>query len=94
MDEVIKRGRLLPAEPAYTQGSDERLAMIMYTSGSTGAPKGVMYTERMVAKVWTPGCTDIPVINVNFMPLNHLGGRLPLASAFIAGGTNYFVAQV
>jgi fatty acid CoA ligase FadD9 len=95
VDEVVELGSRLPAAPAYAEGSDERLAMIMYTSGSTGAPKGAMYTERTVAKVWTsfyltPG---IPVLNVNFMPLNHLGGRLPLASAFIAGGTSYFVPE-
>jgi fatty acid CoA ligase FadD9 len=33
------------------------------------------------------------VFNVNFMPLNHLGGRTPLTSAFLAGGTSYFVAK-
>ena len=25
--------------------------------------------------------------------MNHLGGRVPLASAFIAGGTSYFVPK-
>jgi fatty acid CoA ligase FadD9 len=96
VDEVVERGTQLPTMPAYTEGSDERLAMIMYTSGSTGAPKGAMYTERTVAKVWTSGfflTPGIPVLNVNFLPLNHFGGRLPLASAFIAGGTNYFVSE-
>jgi long-subunit acyl-CoA synthetase (AMP-forming) len=96
VDEVVERGSRLSAGPAYAEGSDERLAMIMYTSGSTGAPKGVMHTERTVAKVWTAGfflAPGIPVFNVNFMPLNHIGGRLPLASAFVAGGTNYFVPE-
>lgn len=96
VDEVVARGGRLPAGPAFTGSSDQRLAMIMYTSGSTGTPKGAIYTERMVADVWTSGfflTPGMPVINVNFMPLNHLGGRLPLASAFIAGGTSYFVPK-
>lgn len=36
---IVERGRDLPQEPAYTGGSDDRLAIIMYTSGATGAPK-------------------------------------------------------
>ncbi|CAM2753382.1 oxidoreductase [Mycobacterium intermedium] len=95
--EATERGRELPPEPLYTDGTDQRLAMIMYTSGSTGLPKGAMYSERMVTRIWTtellPEAEHLPVINVNFMPLNHLGGRIPLSSAFQAGGTSYFVPE-
>lgn len=98
LDEVVQRGRRLPPEPLYTADTDERLAMILYTSGSTGAPKGAMHSERTLARLWTASATflsssDTPVFNVNFMPLNHLGGRLPLVSAFMAGGTSYFVPE-
>jgi fatty acid CoA ligase FadD9 len=94
-DEVIQRGSVLPPEPLYTEASDERLAMIMYTSGSTGTPKGAMYTERMLCSLWTAPflAAANPVFNVDFMPLNHLGGRLPLVGAFLSGGTSYFVPE-
>jgi fatty acid CoA ligase FadD9 len=94
--DIVERGEALPPEPIYTADTDERLAMVMYTSGSTGTPKGVMYTERIVARLWTTAFvseSEIPVFNVNFMPLNHLGGRLPLVSSFRAGGTSYFVPE-
>ncbi|SPM33512.1 oxidoreductase [Mycobacterium rhizamassiliense] len=96
-DELVARGRELPAQPMYTGETDERLAMILYTSGSTGLPKGAMQTERMVSKWWTAelqaDLAAIPVFNVNFMPLNHLGGRISLSTAFQAGGTSYFVPE-
>ena len=53
LDEVIQRGRELPPEPLYTDDTDQRLAMILYTSGSTGAPKGAMITERTLARLFT-----------------------------------------
>jgi fatty acid CoA ligase FadD9 len=95
--EVVERGAALPPQPPYTDGTDERLAMIVYTSGSTGTPKGAMYTERMVAALWTTSAIAVtyeaPVFNVNFMPLNHIAGRLPLITSFQAGGTSYFVPE-
>jgi fatty acid CoA ligase FadD9 len=92
---LIEQGHFLPAVPPYTEGSDDRLAMVLYTSGSSGAPKGTMYTERMLVRTWTSSAlqADAPVINVNFMPLNHLAGRASIILAFVAGGTSYFLAE-
>lgn len=93
---VIERGRRLPTPPPYTGGSDDRLALILYTSGSTGTPKGAMWTEAMVATLWTTdffGSAGAPVIETSFMPLNHLGARIPLSAVFQNGGMNFFVPE-
>jgi fatty acid CoA ligase FadD9 len=95
LDDITARGAALPPEAAYLGETADRLAMIFYTSGSTGTPKGVMYTEAMVTKLWTAPVESVetPVFNLNFMPLNHGGGRLPLSASFQTGGTSYFVAE-
>lgn len=95
LDGLAETGCRVPAEQPYMGGSPQRLAMILYTSGSTGAPKGAMYTEAMVTKLWCSGLVpvEVPVFNLNFQPLNHGAGRLPLIAAFQAGGTSYFVAE-
>lgn len=94
--EIIANGRRLPEPVLYTAGDDQRTALIMYTSGSTGAPKGAMFTEWTVTRFWSSGAApnrDTPIINVNFLPLNHLAGRVGLLTAFIPGGTCYFVPE-
>src|SRR6185437_1106470 len=94
--DVIEHGRSLPRVPADTTGTGDRLAIVMYTSGSTGAPKGAMLTEQIIGRLWTADFappTGGAVFNVNFMPLNHVGGRLPIMTAFLAGGTSYFVPE-
>ncbi|OBJ22732.1 carboxylic acid reductase [Mycobacterium sp. 1245801.1] len=95
LNEVISQGSALPAEPAYLGADEARLAMILYTSGSTGAPKGAMYTEAMTSRLWTmsfPAEPDAAVFSVNFLPLHHLGGRIALLACIRAGGTTYFAA--
>ena len=86
----------MPAEPPYTEGTDDRLAMILYTSGSTGAPKVRHVHRAMMSALWTSSLisnADKPVFNVNFMPLNHLAGQALDNSRFLTGGISHFVPE-
>ncbi|MEO8814346.1 MAG: carboxylic acid reductase [Mycobacterium sp.] len=96
--EVLDRGKTLPpATPAPTE-ADDPLALLIYTSGSTGAPKGAMYPERNVTKMWLRSAghwfgPSAASITLNFMPMSHIMGRGILYSTLGNGGTAYFGAR-
>ena len=52
--DVLERGTRCPRRrrPTTTGGPDDPLALLIYTSGSTGAPKGAMYPQANVGKMW------------------------------------------
>lgn len=48
-DDVLEQGKKNPVSPA--PGMGDELAVIMYTSGSTGPPKGVMITHHNILTI-------------------------------------------
>jgi fatty acid CoA ligase FadD9 len=101
LNEVREHGAALPAAPRSAQDAEntpDPLALLIYTSGSTGAPKGAMYPQSNVAKMWNRSTKNwfgpsAASISLNFMPMSHVMGRGTLYGTLGNGGTAYFAAK-
>eukprot|EP01129_Flabellula_baltica_P009377 TRINITY_DN381_c0_g1_i1.p1 TRINITY_DN381_c0_g1~~TRINITY_DN381_c0_g1_i1.p1 ORF type:complete len:706 (+),score=169.78 TRINITY_DN381_c0_g1_i1:25-2142(+) len=71
-DELIERGKKNPVEPVPPKADD--ISLIMYTSGSTGVPKGVMTTHKNIISACAGACDCI-----EFLPDDKMLHYLPLA---------------
>jgi acyl-CoA synthetase (AMP-forming)/AMP-acid ligase II len=78
--------------PTLDDLRDDDVAIQMYTSGTTGAPKGAMLTHKNVTSMvlaWLVeirlGCAPDKLLQVS--PLFHVGGMLQLMSTVAAGAS-------
>ena len=74
LDELMKTSSSsLPPEPA-----EDSAAVLMYTGGTTGLPKGVVLSQKAIALVIYRMLIEFPITVgtrfLNFMPMFHIGG--------------------
>ncbi|MGB9150448.1 MAG: feruloyl-CoA synthase [Burkholderiales bacterium] len=89
----------IAVERAFTAVNPDTIAKFLFTSGSTGEPKGVINTQRMLcasqqakSQLW-PFLRDTPPVIVDWLPWNHtFGANHNFNLVLRNGGTLYIDA--
>lgn len=83
-----------------SQGAPDDVCILVYTSGTTGPPKGAMLTHRnLIYAAWvyaeTVGIADKPFEAVSYLPLCHVAERCYGAvTQLVLGGTVSFAESI
>ena len=88
LQDVVARGLALPTPAPHVSDDPDPLTWLFYTSGTTGTPKGVMYTEQTIRNTWFYAA-DKPSITLSFMPMSHAVGYGYLFLALANGGMSF-----
>ena len=94
IDELLATKPTSAVDAAFSRVGPETVAKILFTSGSTGMPKGVINTQRMmcsnqqaIIQIW-PFITRRPPVLVDWLPWNHtFGGNHNFNLILRNGGT-------
>ena len=95
-NELIASGS--PEEKTFAELADEDTAILMFTAGTTGFPKGVpqdhnSYSSYVLTNVDPPDPAATPETNVLVMPLYHVAGMQALMAGIYGGRTIALMRQ-
>ena len=95
-DELINSGSL--EDKTFAEVKDEDVAVLMFTAGTTGFPKGVpqdhnAYSSYVLSNVDPPDMDALPETNVLVMPLYHVAGMQTLMASIYGGRTIALMRQ-
>ena len=83
--DLVARGADLP-KIAMSPRSPRDLHTILFTSGSSGAPKGAMRNHGAFLSMMTSYGVAQPAVHLSFQPLSHVSERMYLPAILVRGG--------
>ncbi|MBU4332191.1 AMP-dependent synthetase/ligase [Patescibacteria group bacterium] len=98
-DEVIELGKICQKKLNWENGNPQEIASIVYTSGTTGEPKGVMLSHQNFLSNVEAATKAVPIIKedsfLSFLPLSHVLERMAgYYTPMSKGATIYYAESV